>query len=56
MTNTVIILEQRLQQLLRSMNVVRWNTQPHPVLVAEYERVHRLLDREQSHDDNGCPF
>ena len=46
MTNTERILDQRLQQLLRSMNVVRWNAQPHPVLVAEFTRVHRLLDRE----------
>lgn len=46
---TVAILEQRLQQLLRSMDIFTYNAQPHPVVVAEYERVHRLLDREQQH-------
>jgi len=52
MTSTqvnIAILEQRLQQLLRTMGFDTYNSQPHPVLVEEYERVHRLLDREQQH-------
>ena len=48
MRYTEALMEERLQKLLVSMDIFRWNSQPHPVYVREFTRVHNMLEQERA--------